>query len=145
MVDALAQHDGQGLAECDATTYAVPWGIAHMRYIEKSLLRHGFEEDDVPPRPHTLCTWGTLVSLHLLIWSWWWVLHAVVDTWLFWWREGRVAIRMPMWWLWGATLHIGHAPQRNRSSPEVEQHQTVLGVRSLIPPEGALEKWWKGS
>lgn len=113
---------------------AVPWGIGHMSYLERGLLELGFEESAGEAREHVACGWGTFVCAHLFIYTWWWALHAATDAWLLWRAEGRVAIRMPLFWLWGATLHIG---------PAAVQDTQPSGPRSLIPPEGALQEWWR--
>ena len=112
---------------------AVPWGIGHMAYFERQLLRHGYQECATDLRFHLACSWGTLVALHFMIYGWWWSIHAVSDAVLLWRQEGRVAIRMPLYWLWGATLNIG--------TPAVVDARPT-GIDSLHPPEGALRDYW---
>lgn len=113
----------------------VPWGIAHMSYVAKRLLELGYTEAHEDARDHVACSWGTALCAHLFIWLWWWSLHAFLDAWASWTTEGRVAIRMPMYWLWGATLHVGPSALEDRPD-------RPTGLRSLTPPEGALEKYW---
>lgn len=116
----------------------IPWGIAHAGYIERRLLSAGFQEES-EAREHVVCSWFAFIVVHLCVWSWWWCMHAAIDSWIMWRQERRLAIRMPMWWLWGATLHLGPQPV-SRSIGHGDE--PASGPSSLIPPDGALRRWW---
>jgi len=122
-----------------STTQAtvIPWGLAHMTYIERGLLDMGLKEIDADARHHLTCTWPAFIWLTLTVWLWWWFMHAAADTWVVWRTERRIAINMPLYWLWGATLHIGPSVGKGTK----DQHLPT-GMESLVPPEGALQRFW---
>lgn len=115
----------------------IPWGLAHMAYLERGLLDLGLREVHAEARHHLACTWPAFVWLHALVWFWWWSLHAVADAWVVWRAGGGIAIKMPLYWLWGATLHIG--PSVGKDGLD---ETTPTGFQSLVPPEGSLKRWW---
>lgn len=94
-------------APAASSSFAVPWGVAHMHYIEKRLLAAGFIEVEDGFRAHLACSWGTAIAVNLIILAWWWLLYALSLTCLVWYHTGRIIVRMPFYSLCGASLHIG--------------------------------------
>eukprot|EP00439_Symbiodinium_sp_Y106_P076389 s1420_g15.t1 len=129
------------LIEAAPGRYAVPWGLAHMRYIEQQLRANGFAPSQEFDQEHAACSWGTAICAHVMIWIWWWFLHASADAWFIWHHTGYIVIKMPLYWLCHATLRIGdsavtHEP--GRAEPVAKEAGDIR----------AMQKWaveWGGT
>eukprot|EP00435_Cladocopium_sp_Y103_P072557 s34_g40.t1 len=104
-------------APAASSSFAVPWGVAHMHYIEKRLLTAGFVEVEDGFRAHLACSWGTTIAVNLIILAWWWLLYALSLTCLVWYHTGRIIVRMPFYSLCGASLHIGEVQTETEELP----------------------------
>lgn len=103
LVDSLLRH----VQQADGTLeVVVPWGSAHMSYIERRLLCEKFAENNSAFQERVVCAWGPLICANLCIWAWWWALHNALDT-LFLWRSHRVlVVRLPFFCIFGASLRF---------------------------------------